>query len=205
MSVESSCAEPGLAKEKAAQQRYSLKLLVEQLKEDRRAHQCDSTLPGFRALAVHRFGRWADTVQPRLLRRILSRFYVCCYRFIRNHYGIELPRTTKVGRRVNIGHQGGIVVHPASEIGDDCILRQNATIGAASVETVNRGPILGNRVELGCGAVVLGGVIVGDDVRIGPNAVVTTNVPPGSTVVAEPPRIVHLRNRGGSPPAKAPQ
>jgi len=205
MSVESSCAKPELAKEKTAQQSYSFKLLVEQLKEDRRAHRCDSTLPGFRALAVHRFGQWADNVHPRLLRRILSRLYVCCYRYIRNHYGIELPRTTKVGRRVNIGHQGGIVVHPASEIGDDCILRQNVTIGAASVETVNRGPILGNRVELGCGAVVIGGVVVGDDVRIGPNAVVTRNVPPGSTVVAQPPRIVFLRKRSGLPPTKAPQ
>jgi serine O-acetyltransferase len=173
----------------------SLRQFITQIGEDYRMHQRDWTLPGFQALAVHRFGVWVGGVQFRLLRGILSRLYRFLYVCVRNHYGIELPRTTKVGRRLTVGHQGGIVIHDSSHIGDDCIIRQNVTLGAASVETVQHGPTLMNRVEVGCGAVILGKIVIGDDVRIGPNAVVTTNIPAGSTVVAPPPRVVQLTKR----------
>jgi serine O-acetyltransferase len=173
----------------------SLRQFITQVGEDYRVHQRDWTLPGFQALAVHRFGVWVGSVRPRVLRGILSRLYRFAYVYVRNYYGIELPRTTKVGRRLTIGHQGGIVVHCSSRIGDDCIIRQNVTLGAASVETVQHGPTLMNRVEVGCGAVIMGKIIIENDVRIGPNAVVTTNIAAGSTVVVSPPRVIQLTRR----------
>jgi serine O-acetyltransferase len=166
---------------------------LEILREDYRAHQRDWTLPGFRAVALHRFGVWVGGLRPRLLRAPFSFIYATLYRYVRNHYGIELPRSAKVGRRFLIGHQGAIAVHYAAEIGDDCIIRQCVTLGAASVETVERGPVLKNRVEVGAGAVIMGAVVIGDDVRIGPNAVVTMNIPAGSTVVAPASRVVQFR------------
>jgi serine O-acetyltransferase len=199
MILESTDTKKILANDGTQNHKYSFKLLVQQIQEDWRAHWCDWTLPGFRALAVHRFGQWVRGVWPSPLRSVVWRVYLCCYRYVRNHYGIELPQTTKVGRRVLIGHQGAIVIHPASEIGDDCILRQSVTIGAAGTENVKYGPILGKRVELASGAVVIGRVVIGDDVRIGPNAVVTTNIPAGSTVMAVPPRVVQFRKRNNSP------
>jgi serine O-acetyltransferase len=173
----------------------SLKQFITQIGEDYRIHQRDWTLPGFQTVAVHRFGVWVGGIRFRLIRGILNRLYRFLYAYVRNHYGIELPRTTKVGRRLAIGHQSGIVIHGSSQIGDDCVIRQNVTLGAASAETVQHGPTLMNRVEVGCGAVIIGRIVIGDDVRIGPNAVVTTNIPPGSTVVAPPPRIVQLSKR----------
>jgi serine O-acetyltransferase len=173
----------------------SLKQFLTQIREDYRMHWRDWTLPGFQAVALHRFGVWVGGLRPRLLRGILNRLYRFLYVYVRNQYGIELPRTTTVGRRLNIGHQGGIVIHGSSHIGDDCIIRQNVTLGAASVETVQHGPTLMNSVEVGCGAVIMGNIVIGDDVRIGPNAVVTMNIPAGSTVVAPPPRIVQLSKR----------
>ena len=89
------------------------------------------------------------------------------------------------------------MIHHFSKIGDDCLIHQNVTLGAATDETIDRGPILGNRVEIGAGAALIGGVVIGDDVRIGPNAVVTMNIPAGSTVVAPPPRIFQMKK----PPA----
>jgi serine O-acetyltransferase len=175
--------------------------LFELIREDYRVHQSDWTLPGFRAVAVHRFGVWSRGVHPRLLRAPFSVIYKSLYRYVRNHYGIELPRTTQVGRRLTIGHQGGIVIHPVARIGNDCIIRHNVTLGAATVETVQRGPTLMDRVEVGCGAVIMGNIVIGDDVRIGPNAVVTMNVPAGSTVVASPPRIVQLKKSVPRSPA----
>jgi serine O-acetyltransferase len=151
--------------------------------------------PGFRAVAAYRFGVWL-MARPWLIRAVLYRIYRPLYRFVRNHYGIELPLTTKVGRRFAIGHQGGIVIHPRAEIGDDCLIRQNVTIGGAGRS--REGPHLANRVEVGVGAVIVGPVHIGDDVRIGPNAVVMTDVPAGATVVALPPRVIPAPRR---PPA----
>ncbi|MEP6958273.1 MAG: serine acetyltransferase, partial [Nitrospirota bacterium] len=111
----------------------------------------------------------------------LSLLYRFMFRFIRNHYGIELPATTIVGRRFLIGHQHGIVIHPKAEFGDDCTIRQNVTIG--QVDNVRKGGAkFGHRVNIGVGAVIVGGITIGDDVRIGPNAVVMTDVPAGATV-----------------------
>ena len=170
--------------------------LLEQLKEDWVANGRDWTRPGFRAVAIHRFGVWLQGRQSWLwrvflLRALLWRLYRLLYRFVRNHYGIELYYTTSIGRRFVIGHQGGIVIHPKAFIGDDCVIRQNVTIGALSLNR-KEGPRLGNRVEVGCGAAILGKICIGDDVRIGPNAVVMSNVAAGLTVFVAPPRLISL-------------
>jgi serine O-acetyltransferase len=180
-------------REKLTKKWHDFRELVELIREDYRTQNCEWTRPGFRAVAVHRFGVWVQTVgRPWLSHAVLKSIYNFLYVCVRNHYTIELPLTTKVGRRLAIGHQGGIVIHFFSQIGDDCTILQNVTLGAATAATIERGPILGDRVEVGCGAAIIGGVVIGNDVRIGPNAVVTMNVPAGSTVVAPPPRIVQL-------------
>lgn len=164
--------------------------LLRQIREDWKAHGYDWTEPGFRAVAVHRFGFWLSHGRSSVIKRVMSRFYRMMFRYVRNHYGIELPGTTKVGRRFVIGHQGGIVIHYYSVIGDDCLIRQNVTIGAASHDRPFDAPKLGHRVQVGCGAAILGNVTIGDGARIGPNAVVMTNVPAGATVFAPPSRII---------------
>jgi len=176
--------------------RRDFRELLELVRDDYRAHGSDWTLPGFRAVAVYRFGVWTKTVgSPRAIHALLSAMYRFLHRYVRNHYTIELPATTTVGRRLVIAHQGGIVIHHYARIGDDCLIHQNVTLGAATIKTVDRGPVLGNRVEVGCGAAIIGGVVIGDDVRVGPNAVVTMNVPEGSTVAAPAPRLFRLNRR----------
>jgi serine O-acetyltransferase len=164
--------------------------LCKQILEDWQANGKDWTRPGFRAMAVHRFGTWRMRIRPRLLRAPLSWLYHRLHRYIRNHYGIELHSTTVIGRRFRIGHQSGIVIHPNAQIGDDCVIRQNVTIGAPNLDRLDEAPVLGNRVEVGAGAVLLGKITIGDGVRIGPNTVVMTNVPAGATVFTNPGRIV---------------
>jgi serine O-acetyltransferase len=173
-----------------AAQRELFNRFIEQVGEDWRAHLKDWTQPGFRAVAVYRLGVWSKQVQPRLVRGVLCRVYRVLYRYVRNHYGIELPETAVVGRRLVIGHQGGTIIHPYAVIGDDCLIRQNVTIGATSDETAKYAPTLGNKVQVGCGAAIIGKITIGDGVRIGPNAVVMTNVPAGATAFAMPARII---------------
>ncbi|RUT08264.1 hypothetical protein DSM106972_014320 [Dulcicalothrix desertica PCC 7102] len=162
----------------------------EQIEEDFRSHGCDWTLPGFRAVAVHRFGVWRMTVQPKLLRAPLSLLYRMLFRKIRNGYGIELPYTVNLGRRVVIEHQGGIVIHGYSTIGDDCIIRQGVTLGNRYLNRPLDAPKLGKRVNVGAGAKIFGDVTIGDDVNIGANAVVLNDIPSESTAVGIPAKVI---------------
>jgi serine O-acetyltransferase len=176
-----------------------LRPLVMQVREDWNSHYRDWTLPGFRAVAVHRIGTWVAQESGHGLVRgpikvLLRRLHLMMFRYVRNQYGIELPHTVLLGRRVVVGHQSGIVIHPYARIGDDCVIRQNVTIGALNAERVEEAPVIGRRVELGAGVAVLGSVTIGDGSRIGPHAVVMTDVPPGSTVFVNPPRMITLKS-----------
>jgi serine O-acetyltransferase len=167
--------------------------LWEQIKEDWIAHDRDWTKPGFRAVAVHRFGVWRMTIEPKLLRAPLSILYRALYRKIRNNYGIELSYSIKLGRRVIIEHQGAIVIHGNCEIGDDTIIRQGVTLGNRYIEHPFDAPKLGNRVNVGAGAKIFGNVNIGDGANIGANAVVLCDVPAGATAVGIPARIIKSR------------
>jgi serine O-acetyltransferase len=163
-----------------------------QLHEDWVAHGRDWTKPGFRAVAAHRFGVWRMQVQPMLLRAPLSVLYRTLYRKVRNGYGIDLPYTVELGRRVVIEHQSGIIIHGCCHIGDDCILRQGVTLGNRYLDRPLEAPILGARVNVGAGAKILGGITLGDDVKIGANAVVLMDIPAGQTAVGIPARLLKL-------------
>jgi serine O-acetyltransferase len=155
------------------------------LKEDWIAHERDWTRPGFRAVAVHRLGNLQlDTPRPlhrcgRFLHRVL-------YRWVRNRYSIELPYAVELGRRPIIEHQGAIIIHGFARLGDDCIVRQGTTIGNRYRDRPLDAPRLGDRVDVGAGAQILGAVSVGDDARVGANAVVIDDVPAGHTAVGVP-------------------
>lgn len=164
--------------------------LWQQLKEDWIAHGRDWTKPGFRAVAVQRFGVWRMQVEPKLLRAPLSILYRSLYRKIRNTYGIDLPYTVKLGRRVVVEHQGAIVIHGYCIIGDDCIIRQGVTLGNRYLDRPLEAPKLGTRVNVGAGAKLLGGISLGDGANIGANAVVLSDVPAGQTAVGIPAKIL---------------
>ncbi|MEM8737021.1 MAG: serine O-acetyltransferase [Planctomycetota bacterium] len=166
--------------------------LFAQIREDHAAHRRDWTRPGFRAVAVHRFGVWRMGVRPKLLRAPLSVLYRALYRRVRNRYGIELPYSAALGRRVVIEHQSGIVIHGNAVIGDGCVLRQNVTLGLRHEDRPDDAPVLGRGVSVGAGAVILGKVHLGDGAQIGANAVVVKDVPAGSTAVGIPARVLPL-------------
>jgi serine O-acetyltransferase len=158
-----------------------------QLQEDKRVNQNSLLQPGFQAMAVYRLGRWA---REKKSRRPLLYVTKVLFVLIRNIYGIELYWTARVGRRFMIAHQGAIVIHRFCTIGDDCIIRQGATIGAADEWDRSLAPVIGNSVEIGAGAMIIGKVVIGDNVRIGPNAVVMVDIPSNSSVFAPKPRVI---------------
>ena len=146
------------------------------------AHGRDTSRPGFKAVVVHGFGQWRFSVRPKWLRAAFSVVYRILYRRCCSYYGIELPFTVRLGDRVVFEHQGGIVIHGNSVIGDDSIIRHGVTLGNRYLERANEAPVLGERVNVGAGAVILGKITLGDDVRVGANSVVLDDVPDGATV-----------------------
>jgi len=159
-------------------------------KEDFRAHEGDWTRPGFRALAVYRFGVWRMGIRSKIIRAPFSMLYRFLFRRVRNGYGVELPYSATVGRRVVIEHQSCIVIHGNSVIGDECILRQGVTLGNRRMEQPHEAPTLGRGVNVGAGAKILGAVMIGDGAAIGANAVVLSDVPAHALAVGIPARIV---------------
>ncbi len=162
------------------------------IREDWEAHGRDWTKPGFRAVAIHRFGVWRMKLHPKLARAPFSMVYRWLYRRVRNRYGIDLPYSVQLGRRVVIEHCGAIVIHGDARIGDECIVRQGVTIGMRRTDRPFEAPELGARVDIGAGAKILGKIRIGDGVRIGANAVVLCDIPSGATAVGIPARIVFV-------------
>ena len=120
----------------------------------------------------------------RFKNKLLFYIFFIWLRRIKYKYGIDISYRTKIAKGLYIGHCGGIVIHGDAEIGENCNLSQGMTIGI-----LNRGknagiPKIGDRVFIGPGAVILGGVTIGNDVLIGANAVVNFDVPDNAVVAA---------------------
>jgi serine O-acetyltransferase len=159
------------------------------LREDWRTHDRAWLDQGLWAVAVHRFGNWRMSVRPRVLRLPFSLLYKFLNKWVQWTCGITLPYTVRLGRRVRIWHHGGMVLHAAS-IGDDVHIRQNTTFGIARRDQLHQLPTIEDRVDVGCGAVVLGSITVGHDSVIGANAVVLKDVPPHSMAAGVPAKVI---------------
>lgn len=136
------------------------------VREDFITHDCDFLAQGFWALFWHRFGNWRMSVRPRGVRMPLTLLYKVMFKACQWFGGIELPYTTYVGRRVKLEHFGCMVL-VAHSIGDDVIIRHNTTFGVSHTNSVAGKPIIGNRVDIGAGAVLIGNITVGDGATIG--------------------------------------
>lgn len=173
------------------------------VREDLEVYGGEWTRPGFQALLVYRFGVWRWSIRPKLLRAPFTVAWRALYLAIRNIYGIELPFSARIGRRVVFEHQHGIVIHGGSQIGDDCIIRQGVTLGIRRLDRSDA-PVLGRGVNVGAGAKILGNVRVGDHAEIGANAVVLKDVPPNTLAVGVPARLVTRDGRKSRPPKRTP-
>jgi serine O-acetyltransferase len=90
--------------------------------------------------------------------------------------------TPKIGPGLFIQH-GFSTIITASEIGENCWINQQVTIGYTNPTDC---PVIGNNVFIYSGAKVIGKVIIGNNVKIGANAVVVKSVPDNSTAVGIP-------------------
>ena len=101
--------------------------------------------------------------------------------------GADIPLNCKIAGGLLIPHPNGVVIHPEAEIGPNCLLFQQVTIGTSGSGGV---PSLGGHVDVGAGAKLLGAIRIGDHAKTGANAVVLSDVPAGSTFAGIPARSI---------------
>lgn len=138
--------------------------------------------PGLHAIWLHRIAHFSWQHRLKFIARCISHMS----RFIT---GVEIHPGAKIGRRCFIDHGSNVVIGETSEIGDDVLIYQGVTLGGTTLEKKKRHPTIGNNVEIGAGAIVLGPIRIGDGARIAAGSVVVKDVPNNATVIGVPGRI----------------
>lgn len=142
--------------------------------------------------------------RPRSLAFILQKYpefrTLFCYRYKEKKiiHGLLLcvsscPGNFKIvcdylGKKPMFYHSFSTILN-AKYIGDNFICRNNTSIGNKN-DNGDLRPIIGNNVQIGANAVVIGNVTIGDNVVIGAGAIVTKDVPNNCVVAGNPARII---------------
>lgn len=138
----------------------------------------------------YRLGYWLYTENKNRFMRLLCRPpYFFGSLLCEIVMGMRLDPSAKIGPGLYIGHYGGIRINMDTQIGENCSLTHNVTIGTKGLGKKGS-PRIGNNVYIGTGATLIGHISVGDGARIAANTLVTRNVPAGATVMGVPGRIV---------------
>ena len=167
--------------------------MFKHIKADLSAHGGHWAAQGFWAMVVYRFGRWRYTIGSPWLRKPFSLIYKLLYKFIQIITGIELPCEAVVGPGFVIDHFGGIVISGYASFGNNCRIRNGVVVGLKNIQEVCA-PQIGDNVDIGAGAKVLGNIRIGNNVAIGANAVVTCDVPDDHIAVGVPAVVKPRRN-----------
>lgn len=113
-------------------------------------------------------------------------------RFVRIIYSCDIPPGVQIGKKVIFKHNGlGVVIHPASIIGDYTQIYQNVSIAGRHQRGV---PQIGVNVFIGAGACILGGIKIGKNVIIGANCVVLSDIPDNAVVAGVPGKIIKFQH-----------
>ncbi len=134
-----------------------------------------------RAVVLMRLGKWCKVKRipgaAGFVQRLLLRWY-----------GLEIKVGAPIGGGLYIAHPSGTVISPVS-MGENCSIIASVTVGMRNTHDF---PTIGDRVFIGAGARVLGGITLGDDCKIGANAVVLSDVAPDATMLGIPAKPVDV-------------
>ena len=112
--------------------------------------------------------------------KLLYLYYFRRKNTLGNKLGFKIPQNC-FGPGLTIYHHGCIIVNEAARIGANCQLHGNNCIGNKGY--VDLVPVIGDNLDLGFGASVIGGVTLGDNTTVGANSVVVKSFPGGNTTL----------------------
>lgn len=125
---------------------------------------------------------------------LLGWYYRFRYRCVCEKHGIEIPRTTKIGKGFYIGHPYNITINEKAVLGNNINIHKGVTIGQENRGTREGVPTIGDKVWIGINSTIVGKINIGDDVLIAPNSYVNIDVPSHSIVVGNPCRVIPRDN-----------
>ncbi|WP_168583466.1 LbetaH domain-containing protein [Gephyromycinifex aptenodytis] len=112
--------------------------------------------------------------------------------WIRGFMGSEIPTMVWFGPGLRLPHAGrGLMIHSTVSVGSGVTIYHRVSLG---VRDGRPGPQIGDDVEIGCGAAILGPVRVADRCKIGANAVLATDTEAGRTYVGIPATATSVRS-----------
>ncbi|MBN2774481.1 MAG: hypothetical protein JXR31_09560, partial [Prolixibacteraceae bacterium] len=91
-------------------------------------------------------------------------YYRLIVRKLRYKYGFQIPVATSIGEGFYIGHFGTIVINDQVTIGKNCNIAHSTTIGQTNRGKLKGCPIIGDKVWIGTGAVIVGNINIGNNV-----------------------------------------
>lgn len=168
--------------------------MFENLREDLKTYEGNWGAQGFWVMVTYRFGRWRYSIKQRWLRMPFSLMYKILYKLTQVLTGVELPCEVEIGNNFRIDHFGDIIVSGYARFGDNCVIRNGVTVGLQRVDEPIA-PRIGDNVDIGAGAKILGNITIGNHVSIGANAVVIEDVPENSLAVGVPARIISKKQK----------
>lgn len=121
----------------------------------------------------------------------LSCAYLILYKIVTELViGTEIHWRCRIGKGACVYHGFSLVINSAAVIGDGVRLRHGVTIGEKVINGRPLSPRIGNNVDIGVGAILLGDINIGDNAVIGAGAVVVKDVPKGAVVAGNPARVI---------------
>lgn len=136
----------------------------------------------FRYIVFLRNDEYYSNKQKTLCDRIKGAYY----RRMHNHLGLELGISIPIntfGKGLLIYHSQGIIVHRDARCGEYCKLHGLNCIGNSGSEETSGCPQIGNKLDLGVGAKIIGNIKLGDEVKVGCNAVVCKSCDKDSVIL----------------------
>jgi len=140
------------------------------------------------AIAWYRHGQKVDLLKPGWYKKIHIKIYWLIFHFIEVLIGVSIPKSACIGGGLRIYHFGNIFLHKSTIVGEYCTFRQGVTIG--NRHNTDDVPVLGNSVELGAYAQLLGKIKLGNNIKVGAMSVVLMDVPDNKTVCGVPAKII---------------
>lgn len=132
--------------------------------------------------SIYKYGNWLIQhhipVLPAVLKLVSRIFFPAC----------DIPFTAKIGKNAYLPHRAiGVVIHENAVIGENARIQANVVIGGKGQSGV---PTIGNNVQIGANAVIVGGVKIGDNAIVGAGAVVLKDVPAACVACGVPATVV---------------
>ncbi|MFC3563677.1 DapH/DapD/GlmU-related protein [Pedobacter jamesrossensis] len=139
------------------------------------------------------FYRIASWTRSKTILTILFFWYLIFYIvYIEWISGIQISLFAKIGKGFRIENGRGTSIDSEAEFGVNCTIRQLTIVGRKKLidNTFSGAPKIGDNVDIGVNAIIIGNIQIGNNVVIGAGAVITKNVSDNSVMVGNPAKLL---------------